>query len=79
MFLHSSRRYSSCSGVNLSILIPTDSSCSLATRLSRSSGNFVDLFSSVLVVLHHVLGGEGLVSEAHVHDGRWMSSAAGAG
>ncbi len=31
-------RYSSCSGVSLSILIPMDSSFSLATRLSRSSG-----------------------------------------
>ncbi len=31
-------RYSSCSGVSLSILMPTDSSFSLATRLSRSSG-----------------------------------------
>src|SRR6202035_170535 len=31
-------KYSSCSGVSRSILIPTDSSFSLATRLSSSSG-----------------------------------------
>jgi hypothetical protein len=31
-------RYSSCSGLNRSILIPIDSSFSLATRLSSSSG-----------------------------------------
>ena len=31
-------RYSSCSGVRRSILIPIDSSFNLATRLSRSSG-----------------------------------------
>src|SRR5438552_14274043 len=31
-------KYSSCSGVSLSILMPIDSSFSRATRLSRSSG-----------------------------------------
>src|SRR5438128_2035415 len=31
-------KYSSCSGVSLSILIPIDSSFNLATRLSNSSG-----------------------------------------
>gem|GEM_PF-5550909 len=41
-------RYSSCSGVSLSILMPTDSSLSLATRLSRSSGTLWTVFSSVL-------------------------------
>ena len=36
-------RYSSCSGVKRSILMPSDSSLSLATRLSSSSGTGIDL------------------------------------
>ena len=41
-------RYSSCSGVKRSIFIPMDSSFSLATRLSSSSGTRYTVFSSVL-------------------------------
>ena len=41
-------RYSSCSGVSRSILIPIDSSFSLATLLSSSSGTRYTRFSSVL-------------------------------
>src|SRR5581483_6853548 len=40
-------RYSSCSGVSLSILMPMDSSFSFATRLSSSSGTRYTRFSSV--------------------------------
>jgi hypothetical protein len=41
-------KYSSCSGVSRSILIPIDSSFSLATRLSSSSGTRYTVFSSFL-------------------------------
>src|SRR5712692_10635901 len=38
-------RYSSCSEVKRSILMPSDSSLSLATRLSRSTGTVYTFFS----------------------------------
>src|SRR5450755_139379 len=41
-------RYSSCSRVRRSILMPIDSSFSLATRLSSSSGTGKTFFSSVV-------------------------------
>src|SRR6185312_1309041 len=41
-------KYSSCSGVRRSILIPMDSSFSFATRLSSSSGTLYTFFSRVL-------------------------------
>jgi len=37
----------------------------------------VDRLLQLLVVLHHVLGGESLVGEAHVHDGRGMAFGGG--
>src|SRR6202790_5507480 len=42
-------KYSSCSGVSRSILMPIDSSFSFATRLSSSSGTLYTVFSSFLL------------------------------
>ena len=65
-------RYSSCSGVSLSILMPIDSSF-IGDALVEFVGNFVDRLLELLVVLHHVLGAQGLVGEAHIHHAGGMA------